>query len=263
MIRTRMSSWGGVTFLSENTPGQKKAARAYALGCTVLSTDTLYSLMEQAYLAGTLFGTAPGLGDVPLTHPTPLYGENTRSTHALMDDGEPLLALIHRNGDVPCHKTALYHRGRIDPSAKADLTKLRTYPTRSIPTPGDVPRCGSCGQNIDPYSTQDLDWREHLSVSPTAPAAPVPTPEPTLTPYPGHPDLSEPGADSLLDSVESTGRTPDEEADPVDVQPSAQPDQLDSLHRLATTMFDSRIPRSWPTNPDQQPPDDRAVPSGE
>jgi hypothetical protein len=212
------------------------AARQYALTAPIESTDTLLQLLEQAFLAGCAHAR-------PATRPLAVRSrvdcrfepEPARAPHPseipTHEDGIPLYPVYHRNGEMRCQKVAFYHRGPVNPTQRADLTRLRIHPSMRIPTPHDVPRCGSCGIVVDPYSTQDLDWAALLSTHPPAP--------------------SDPGADSLS-GTPTKGRTPDVADPDPDVQPLDLPEQqpeqqhgdatrqISHLHALATSLFEER-----------------------
>ena len=207
------------------------AARQYALTAPIESTDTLLHLLEQAFLAGCVRYSHP-TSSAPLSYPPERVPPGSHTPYIpTHEDGIPLYPVYHRNGEMRCQKVAFYHRGPVNPTQRADLTRLRIHPSMRIPTPHDVPRCGSCGIVVDPYSTQDLDWAALLSTHPRAP--------------------SDPGADSLS-GTPTKGRTPDVADPDPDVQPLDLPEQqpeqqhgdatrqIDHLHALATSLFEER-----------------------
>ena len=231
------------------------AARQYALTAPIESTDTLLHLLEQAFLAGCVRYSHP-TSSAPLSYPPERVPPGSHTPYIpTHEDGIPLYPVYHRNGEMRCQKVAFYHRGPVNPTQRADLTRLRIHPSMRIPTPHDVPRCGSCGIVVDPYSTQDLDWAALITGPVSAPPLSAPLP------------AAEPGADSLSDFTPE-GRTPEGDVADPDVQPSAQQQhgdarphliqlplptagatppnppefraQIDHLHALATSLFEER-----------------------
>lgn len=204
-----------------------QAARQYALNHPVETTDTLYAIMQKAFLAGAQFASATSSSSAATLLPS----------HPMPQTNEPdIQPVYHRNGELACNRPAFYYYGPFNPKETADITKLRLLPDMRPATPRDVPRCGSCLFGIDPYSNADLDWQ---SLSDSSANRRSLLRETLLTPP------AEPGADSPEPSPDSAGRTLVDDEGLLDVQPSAQPEsgaKLQSLHKLATSLFDERQP---------------------
>jgi hypothetical protein len=90
------------------------------------------------------------------------------------------LPLLHKHGEQPCHRPAMYVTCRPLRTDKADLAILRIYqadpPTWRQPTPQDRPTCLGCGHSVNPYTQDDLDWTTIFAVptqTASTPQAPI------------------------------------------------------------------------------------------
>lgn len=72
--------------------------------------------------------------------------------------------IMHTEGNYPCHKPAFILTRDIQDGEFVDPTVFRYLSGLSIP-PDARSTCGSCLQEVHPYSNADLDWRPHI-VSP-------------------------------------------------------------------------------------------------
>lgn len=138
------------------SPNPEQQAQMYALQQWLSPMMPLAALLEQAWLAG--YGSRPHLPDVP----QPL-GAQIDPTW---------ISVIHRYGEHPCEGTALYVTHRPDPTRPGKLEMLRIWarPRQEpgdppgpyhwrAPFPDDAPVCATCGQPINPYTNDQLDWR--------------------------------------------------------------------------------------------------------
>lgn len=191
-------------------------ARFYAVSHEPLDPAIpLIRIIEQAWLAGysyrdkeASFGpptVIPKTDDPRLGAPPPqsYYVEGEPGLQRIIGQPDPSLRpLLHKHGDKPCHRPAMYLTRMLSYGEPPDLALLRLLPDMRQPTPIDPPICGSCGIAIDPYTQRDLDWAPHFERGP-APLNPyAPTPPPLSHPF-SHLQRSEPEDDPPVVSTVS------------------------------------------------------------
>lgn len=69
--------------------------------------------------------------------------------------------IMHTQGSYPCHKPAFILIREIQDGEFVDPSVFRYLSGLSIP-PDARSTCGSCLQEVHPYSNADLDWRPHI-----------------------------------------------------------------------------------------------------
>lgn len=214
-------------------PSPQECADKYALNIQFNPLSSLYRLVADAYLAGYGQGilTAPQilaataqiapfsasgglLGGMQPPHPSTIPPFNLLQpspapvSQAEMRRPPEWRTLMHVKGEHPCNGVAFYLTSRISRYSQPSLDVLRIVSTGLEPKPDMVPNCGGCGQLVNVWTLEDLDWEAHV------------LPEGTEDPAPE--------TDQLLQAIENVARigaSPEQRATPPRKDGGTQLDQ--------------------------------------
>lgn len=78
-----------------------------------------------------------------------------------------------------CGRIAFFLLRAVSPTEKAQLTLMRVGADLHQPALGEMATCRACGAEIDPFTTQDLDWSYTFTQNPDQTPTPSPFSETT------------------------------------------------------------------------------------